>query len=512
MALLGSLLWDSVVAAVLLFVICLWYTTQDFDYFKKRGIPYIKPLPFVGNFWSVVIGRENMMLAIQPIYEKLKHNRFGGIFIAGNPTILVCDLDMAKMVLTKDFSSVHDRGIPYDEKNDPLSAGLVSIPGARWKNLRSKLTPIFTSGKLKTMLPLMKQCSDNLSKFMMENVTCSDTVDMRDNCLRYATDAMGLCAFGIDCNSIINPKSELFSLSQKVFQPSILASTRFAVFVNSKILVKLMPFKWMIPGVHQFFKDMMKKTINFRETNSVLRNDFVNLVMQLVKADEGKTPESHPEEVIFNDKFIGAAAFNFFVGGTDSIASTIAFALYHLCLDTRIQEDLADEVISVLRNHDGQFTYEALKDMKLVDRVISETLRMYTVGGILFREVTSPKYILPGTDIAVEKGMKVLVAVQGFHYDPEIYPEPTKFDPDRFTDEEVAKRHPYAYMPFGEGPRFCFAKRFGLLGCKVCLATLIKDFKFSVSPKTQIPLVIEGRTFSPRPKDGLYLRFEARRS
>jgi len=452
-----------------------------------------------------------MLTAVQPLYEEMKSSKFGGVFIMRSPTLMVCDPELAKMVLTKDFSSIHDRGIPYDEENDPLSANLVNIPGARWKNLRSKLTPTFTSGKLKQMFPLMKECSNNLSKILSEKAENGEILDLRVYLIRYCTDVIGTCAFGIECNSLVNPNSEFYDMSRKVFQPSILASIRFALFANSKLLIKLLPFKWLFPGVHRFFIDLMKETVHYRKTNSVERNDFVQLMMQLQKGDEAKTPETHPEEVLFTDNIMAAQAFVFFVAGLDSIANTVGFALYHMCLDTRIQEDLADEIVSVLRNHEGQFTYEALKDMKMVDRVISEALRMYTPGGVLFREVTSPKYTIPGTDISLGKGMKILIPVQGFHYDPDIYPEPTKFDPDRFTDEEVAKRHPYAYMPFGEGPRVCIANRFAMLESKLCLASLIKDFKFSVCSKTQIPIQLEKRSFGPTPKGGFYFKMEPRR-
>lgn len=78
-----------------------------------------------------------------------------------------------------------------------------------------------------------------------------------------------------------------------------------------------------------------------------------------------------------------------------------------------------------------------------------------------------------------------------FHHDPELYPNPSKFDPDRFLDENKSTRHPFAHLPFGEGPRICIGLRFGLMQVKVGLAMLLKKFKFEVCDKTNVTLEIE---------------------
>ncbi len=84
----------------------------------------------------------------------------------------------------------------------------------------------------------------------------------------------------------------------------------------------------------------------------------------------------------------------------------------------------------------------------------TEILRMYPPGTRLERRCTKD-YKLPGTDIVVEKGTIVSAAVAAMHLDPQYYPDPEKFDPERFTTEEKNKRNPYSYLPFGQGPRNC---------------------------------------------------------
>jgi cytochrome P450 family 6 len=88
---------------------------------------------------------------------------------------------------------------------------------------------------------------------------------------------------------------------------------------------------------------------------------------------------------------------------------------------------------------------------------IAETLRKYPPVPFLTRECTKG-YTIPGTDVTLEKGMLVVIPVLGIHKDPKYYPNPEKFDPDRFRVEAKSKRHHFTYLPFGEGPRVCIGK------------------------------------------------------
>ena len=76
---------------------------------------------------------------------------------------------------------------------------------------------------------------------------------------------------------------------------------------------------------------------------------------------------------------------------------------------------------------------------------------------MLIRKCSKP-YKIPGTDTVLEKGTSVTIPVAALHHDPKYYPEPERFDPERFSEEEKQKRHHYVYLPFGEGPRICIGK------------------------------------------------------
>uniref|UniRef100_T1H4Z5 Cytochrome P450 n=1 Tax=Megaselia scalaris TaxID=36166 RepID=T1H4Z5_MEGSC len=101
--------------------------------------------------------------------------------------------------------------------------------------------------------------------------------------------------------------------------------------------------------------------------------------------------------------------------------------------------------------------------------------------------MTQEDYKVPNTKYVIEKGVMVMIPIDSIHHDENIYPNPEKFDPDRFTEENMKTRHPMTWLPFGDGPRNCIGLRFGKMQAKIGLISLLSKFKFSVCPETENP-------------------------
>jgi cytochrome P450 family 6 len=146
-------------------------------------------------------------------------------------------------------------------------------------------------------------------------------------------------------------------------------------------------------------------------------------------------------------------------------------------------------------------------DSELMVCWFSESLRKYPPATGLIRCATAD-YEIPDTKVVIEKGTTVLVPVYAIHHDPEFYPEPEMYDPERFTTENEAKRNPFSFLPFGEGPRNCIGLRFGLMQARIGLATLLSSFRFEIASPTAMPLVLSKTSAVLTPVGGVWLKVE----
>jgi cytochrome P450 len=276
----------------------------------------------------------------------------------------------------------------------------------------------------------------------------------------------------------------------------------------------------------EFFTTMIKKNIQTRRGDGEKRQDFLQIMLEAqagqVKTDESELstfekdallPDTVKEKkdlaVVLDDETVVAQALLFFLAGFDTTESLLTFTAYELALNPEVQEKLAEEIIPTMEESRGQLTYEALQTFEYLDMVISETLRHHPPGFATER-ICTQAYQVPDSNLVLPKGMRILVPINSIHHDAQYYPEPEKFNPDHFTAENKAKRHPYTYLPFGQGPRNCIAMRFALMEAKAAIAHLVYNFKIEPSPKTEIPVKLSNKTTIKKPANGMWLRFHTR--
>ncbi|XP_058126451.1 cytochrome P450 6A1-like [Anopheles coustani] len=483
-----------------------WFVRRKYSFWADRGVPYVKPrFPF-GNIQGIGRRMHSSQLMTK-FYNELKPSGkpYGGIYFFTNPVALALELEFVKNLQQRDFAYFHDRGVYYNEKDDPISGHLFNIEGTKWTNLRKKLIPTFSSGKMKMMCPTIVSVGERFRECLGKCLENGDgEVEMKELLARFTTDVIGTCAFGIDCNSLNDPNAEFLRMGRRVFEVPRGRILKFFFMATFKDFSRRIHIKGTSDEVSEFFFKVVQETIEYREKNNIQRNDFMNLLMQLKNG--GQLDESGETVGTLSLNEVVAQAFVFFLGGFETSSTTMSYCLYELSLNEEIQQRARECVQNAVRKHGG-LTYDALMDMPYIDQCINESLRKYPPGANLIRQV-SHDYRVPGTDVTFPKGMNVMIPVYAIHHDPDNYPDPERYDPDRFSPETTETRKPYTFLPFGEGPRICIAARFGMLEARIGLSVLLMNFSFARCSKTNVPLVISSRHAVLTPEGGLWLKVE----
>ncbi|XP_068144883.1 LOW QUALITY PROTEIN: cytochrome P450 6a2-like [Drosophila tropicalis] len=471
---------------------------RNMNYWKYRGIPHETPHPFYGN----LIGfRKNRIVhdLIYDYYNKYRKtgNPFVGFYFLNKPTAFIVDTKLAKNILIKDFSNFADRGQFHNEKDDPLTQHLFNLDGKRWKELRQKLSATFTSGKMKFMFPTVIKVSEELVKVLNEKVPAGNkngtVLEIKELVARFTTDVIGTCAFGIECNTLRTSETEFRSMGKKAFTELRHGAILTTFMFSFPRLAKKLRMRMIPEDVHNFFLHLVKDTISYRERENIKRNDFMEMLIELKK--KGSITLDNGEVVKGMDLGeLAAQVFVFYLAGFETSSSTMGYCLFELAQHQDIQDKLRAEINSVLEKHEGKLTYESTKDMQYLDQVLSETLRLYTIVPHLERKALSD-YKVPGSpNLVIEKDTQIIIPACAYHRDEDLYPNPEKFDPDRFSAEEVASRDSVEWLPFGDGPRNCIGMRFGQMQARIGMAQIINNFKFSTCDQTEMPLIYDPKS------------------
>uniref|UniRef100_A0A182T088 Cytochrome P450 n=1 Tax=Anopheles maculatus TaxID=74869 RepID=A0A182T088_9DIPT len=355
------------------------------------------------------------------------------------------------------------------------------------------------------MFVTIREIGDEFLASFDKYIDRDEPIDMKLLCQCFTCDVVGSCAFGLQCNSLKNEGSKLLEIGDKVFKPPAWRNMLTFMLISCKELAKRLHLAVLPSDVTSFFMPLVADTVRDREQNAIVRPDFLNLLIQL--KNKG-TVEQHEQaeglEKLTLDE-VSAQAFVFFFAGFETSSTTLSFALFELANNPEIQERVRAEVLEKLKQHDGQITYEALKEMTYLDQVINETLRMYTPVPQLMRVANEP-YHLPTLNVTLDKGTMVFIPVHSYHHDPALFPDPYRFDPDRFAPESITGRHSHAFLPFGEGPRNCIGMRFGLLEVKFGVVQVLSKLCLSVDQRTTVPLKLSKSSGFPLAEGGIWLR------
>jgi cytochrome P450 family 6 len=198
-----------------------------YSHWERNGFPFKEPTVPFGNLLPLIQKKRSFGTVMFDLYNST-YEPFIGIYLLFRPAILVKDAELVRHILVKDFNAFHDRGVYCNETHDPVSANLFAMPGQKWRHTRSKLTPTFTSGKLKNMMATILKVGDDLTTHINPLAIGEKTVEMKEMMTCYTLNLIASVFFGLDINTFDDPNHQFRLIAKELVSDDILPGLRVA--------------------------------------------------------------------------------------------------------------------------------------------------------------------------------------------------------------------------------------------------------------------------------------------
>ncbi|XP_022914075.2 cytochrome P450 6k1-like [Onthophagus taurus] len=442
-------------------------------YFAKLQF-YWKRKNVKNNFYASTIGvlklfllQHNIGALCEQLYWSTKE-KYVGFILLGKPVLIVKNLKLIKKILVKDFDNFDNRTMTTNKIGDPLGTRTLFVEkNPIWKFIRSKISSWFSSGKMKTLFTKISQIGDNFVEFVAENE--GKPIDLNENCPKYSTDVVTACGFGIEENCFKNKNALSREASKKIFIYNISRGIQFVCYFISPFLTNFFNMKWLDPSSSEFVEKMYYDIKDKR----LIEGTHDDFIAELFKMEQKNVYHTDPVEIM-------AQAAQFFLAGFETVSSTLMYALYEMAHNKTIQRKLRESIKNDLKENGGKITYNSLVGNEYLMNIIYETTRKYPVLPFLDR-ICRNDYEIPEDNLTIDAGTYIYIPVQPIQRDSEYFPDPLKFDPDRFSIENKEKMGLNSYLAFGGGPRNCIGARFGKLSVACGLAKLVSNFDLNLA-------------------------------
>lgn len=356
-------------------VVFLFYKIK-FLYWRRLGVPHPEPSIPCGNIDGTKV---QLVFGIDKLYKRFKETAAGlpffGIYFMHQPWAVLTDLELIKNVFIREFQTFPERDLYANEKDDPLSAHLSAVGFQNWRRLRPKLSPSFSSGKMRAMFPLMMEVSRTMVKcmdgMMVSGGRQDQEIEVKDVLGRMMTEIIARCMFGIECNSLEDTTNRLREMGKKSLGVPRFSGLTINLIKSWKSVSRALRVKVVLDDVSSFFMKFVNEVVKYREENESGRNDLMDTLVRMKNATEN--PLSVDE--------IAAQSFIMFLAGFENSSLTVAFTLYELALNPEIQSKARAEIFAVMRQQeDGLLTYDAIMKLTYVEQVINGNLLiLYTL-------------------------------------------------------------------------------------------------------------------------------------
>ncbi|XP_070209342.1 cytochrome P450 3A5-like isoform X2 [Littorina saxatilis] len=501
-----------VVGVISLMVYWFWRSQQYLKTFEKSGIPGPRPMYVLGNLRQLFKGG-----FCDQLFEWNKEfGRIYGMYLHPSPVVVVSNLDLLRDVFVKKFTYFHNRMPQKFLQFKPFEDNLLQLRDDNWKLVRSKLSPTFSSGKLKKMMPAIDRVVKNLGNHVKAKAESGEVVDLKEIAGGFAMDTIAGAAFGMQVDTLSNPKDPFNVNVINLFKPNKWLMPIIMLFPCLATVFRKMGVSFLSVSSTNFFVEVLEMALKERRLDKKSYGDFLQLLVEAQKGGDQSKGAVDAEidftaqlqtakdwnRTAMNDDEIKANALVFLLAGYDTTSTVLSSTLFHLAANPECLRKAQQEV-----DEKGTVNYDSAGELTYVDMCMNEAMRLFPPLFVIDREIDEDVEL---GEFKLKKGWRMVVPCYSIHRDPEYWTDPLKYDPERHTPEAKAKRHPFAFMPFGFGPRNCIGMRLAQLEIRMAIATILQHYAPILYEKSVYPPVVEMPQTRMVAKDGLWIKFKHR--
>ncbi|XP_055857578.1 cytochrome P450 4d2-like isoform X2 [Episyrphus balteatus] len=474
-----SYTYDFKMCVTVLIVVFLAICLLDVLWKKKRisrlkNIPSPISLPLIGCIWIYIgkkpDGRKSSKIYLITLARDLpkKYGNTFRVWIFNILAIYTSDLKDIQDILSN--KAVTKKNRMYSMLHEWLGDGLLVSHGPKWCTRRKIITPTFHFKILEQFVEIFDRQSSILVKKLKAHANGQTPFDVHEYIGLATLDVISETAMGTTINAQTDENCEYVKLLTKV--TDIFVKRFINVFYrNDRLFAILAPRlkkenDKVVNKLHAFTDAIIKKRKkelhqqqNLKETDTKQRMAFLDVL--LLSTVDGK-PLSNTD--------IREEVDTFMFAGHDTTKSAIGFTLYCISRSPEVQQKLVQEINDVIGlDVDKEITYRHLMDLKYTEKVIKESLRVYPTVPFIGRQTLEDCII---NDKFIPKDTTILIPLVVLMKDPQIFPEPEKFLPERQTPD-----NPYAFLPFSAGPRNCIGQRYAMLEIKAIVTKILRHYE-----------------------------------
>ncbi|NXA98309.1 CP4V2 protein, partial [Melanocharis versteri] len=501
------------VIALLLTIVTVCSLPSLMEYFRRwqmmNSIPGISPCyPVLGNVLLLERKGEDFFKQLQFYVEEFRSWPLFKIWIGPVPVMVLYHPDSVEVILN---SSKHiEKSYLYVFLHPWLGTGLLTSTGDKWRSRRKMITPTFHFAILNDFLDVMNEQGNILVKKLEKHVDKEPFNVFMDITL-CALDIICETAMGRNVGAQKNKDSDYVSaiyrmgdlIQRRQMSPWLWPDFLYILFKEGR------EHKRNLNILHNFTDTVIaEKAEELKSTKQKKHNDGncegsgskkrkAFLDMLLNATDDGGNKLSYRD--------IREEVDTFMFEGHDTTAAAMNWVLYLLGHNPEVQKKVHKELDQVFGNTERSVTMDDLKNLRYLECVVKEALRLFPSVPMFARTLREDCCI---KGYQIPRGANVLVLTYALHRDPEIFPDPDEFKPERFFPENCKGRHPYAYVPFSAGPRNCIGQRFAQMEEKTLLALILRRFWVESCQKTE-ELGLCGELIL-RPNNGIWIKLKRR--